>query len=95
MRKMFAWKFFEAIEKRRSIRKYSDKKVPAEVMNKAIDAALLAPNSSNMQTWQFHWVRTEAKKKIIGKSLFRSRCSNHSPRAFSCFSKASALEKDF
>jgi nitroreductase len=58
-------KFFEVIEKRRSIRKYSDKKVPTEVMNKALDAALLAPNSSNMQTWQFHWVRSEPKKKKL------------------------------
>lgn len=57
--------FFEAVRNRRSIRKYSDKKVPSEVMNKAIDAALVAPNSSNMQTWQFHWVRSEQKKKAL------------------------------
>jgi nitroreductase len=57
--------FFKVIEIRRSIRKYSEKKVPAEVMNKALDAALLAPNSSNMQTWQFHWVRTEKNKKNL------------------------------
>ncbi|MEQ1722618.1 MAG: nitroreductase family protein [Pseudobdellovibrio sp.] len=57
--------FFEVIQKRRSIRKYSEKKVPAEVMNKALDAALLAPNSSNMQTWQFHWVRSEENKKKL------------------------------
>ena len=57
--------FFEVVEKRRSVRKYSEKKVPTEVMNKAIDAALLAPNSSNMQTWQFHWVRTEKNKKDL------------------------------
>lgn len=62
--------FFEVLQKRRSIRKYSEKKVPAEVMNKALDAALLAPNSSNMQTWQFHWVRTEQKrKKMIAACL--------------------------
>jgi nitroreductase len=62
--------FFEVIKKRRSIRKYSEKKVPQDVMNKAIDAALLAPNSSNMQTWQFHWVRTEQNKtKLIAACL--------------------------
>lgn len=60
--------FFEVVQKRRSIRKYSDKKVPAEVMVKAIDTALLAPNSSNAQTWQFHWVRTEEKKKNLAKA---------------------------
>jgi nitroreductase len=54
--------FFEAVERRRSVRNYSDKKVPPEVVRKAIDAALLAPNSSNMQTWKIYWVRDEAKK---------------------------------
>ncbi|MBC7466560.1 MAG: nitroreductase family protein [Bdellovibrio sp.] len=62
--------FFEAVQKRRSVRKYSDKPVPEQVMNKALDAALLAPNSSNAQTWQFHWVRTPAlKKKMVDACL--------------------------
>lgn len=57
--------FFEAANSRRSIRNYSSKPVPADVINKAIDTALIAPNSSNAQTWQFHWVRTEQKKKDL------------------------------
>lgn len=62
--------FFEAVERRRSVRKYSDKPVPEQVMNKALDAALLAPNSSNVQTWQFHWVRsTASKKKLVDACL--------------------------
>ena len=57
--------FFEAVAKRRSIRKYTDEKVPEEVMQKAFDAAILAPNSSNTQTWDFFWVRSEDKKKKL------------------------------
>ena len=57
--------FFEVIKRRRSVRKYSEKPVPAEVIRKALDAALMAPNSSNMQTWQFHWVKTLAKRKAL------------------------------
>ena len=57
--------FFEAVSKRRSIRKYTDEKVPSEVMDRALDAALLAPNSSNTQTWDFHWVQSEEKKKKL------------------------------
>ncbi len=34
-------------------------------MQKAIDAALLAPNSSNMQTWDIYWVRSpEARERL-------------------------------
>lgn len=57
--------FFEAVERRRSIRKYTEKKVPAEVVEKALDAALLAPNSSNLQTWEFYWVQSAEKKSAL------------------------------
>jgi nitroreductase len=57
--------FFEAVSRRRSIRNYSDRSVPSDVVNRAIDAALLAPNSSNMQTWKIHWVRDQKKKREL------------------------------
>ncbi len=57
--------FFDVIHKRRSIRRYTDKKVPSEVIEKALEAALLAPNSSNAQVWDFYWVQSEDKKKKL------------------------------
>lgn len=56
---------FEAIQKRRSIRKYTDKKVPEAIIFKALEHATLAPNSSNAQTWDFYWVKTAEKKKQL------------------------------
>lgn len=65
--------FFDAVKTRRSIRKYTDKPVPAEVIERALDAALLAPNSSNLQTWEFFWVRDPAKKqKLVEACLGQS-----------------------
>lgn len=60
--------FFEVIQQRRSIRKYTTDAVPADVIQKALDAALLAPNSSNTQTWDFYWVKTPAKKEQLRKA---------------------------
>lgn len=57
--------FFEVIRRRRSVRKYTSTPVPPEVVRKAIEAALLAPNSSNMQTWRFCWVKSEDKKNSL------------------------------
>jgi nitroreductase len=57
--------FFDAVSRRRSIRNYSDRPVPPDVIQKAIDAALLAPNSSNMQTWDIYWVRSPEKKRAL------------------------------
>ena len=54
--------FFEAVEARRSVRKYRPEPVPREVIEKALQAALLAPNSSNLQPWEMYWVRSPDKK---------------------------------
>lgn len=57
--------FFEAINKRRSVRKYTSSPVPDDVIKKALDAAIKAPNSSNLQPWEFYWVKSPDKKTAI------------------------------
>lgn len=58
--------FFETVEKRRSIRRFTPQPIPIEFVEKALKAALLAPNSSNAQTWDFYWVQSaEAKAKLV------------------------------
>jgi len=54
--------FFEVVRARRSIRKFKSEPVPEAVIRQALDAAVLAPNSSNLQTWDFYWVRSSEKK---------------------------------
>ncbi|MBL7664439.1 MAG: nitroreductase family protein [Bacteriovoracaceae bacterium] len=62
--------FFETVEKRRSIRRFTEEVIPESVIEKALEAAVLAPNSSNTQTWDFYWVRTPDKKKKIAEYCF-------------------------
>ncbi|MBL7713955.1 MAG: nitroreductase family protein [Bdellovibrionales bacterium] len=69
--------FFEAVARRRSIRKFTDEVVPESVIEKALEAAVLAPNSSNVQTWDFYWVQTPEKKArlveaCLGQSAART-----------------------
>lgn len=65
--------FSEVICKRRSVRKFTDKKIPNEVIEKALDDALLAPNTSNIQPWEFYWVQSSDKKeKMIEACLGQS-----------------------
>ncbi len=60
-----AQEFRNIVENRRSIRKYSAEKVPDSVIEDCLDLALLAPNSSNLQAWEFYWVKSEEKKKAL------------------------------
>ncbi len=61
---------FDTINKRRSIRRFTEETVPEDVMNKALEMAVLAPNSSNTQTWDFYWVQSGDKKaKLVEACL--------------------------
>lgn len=58
--------FFQAVEKRRSIRQFMNEPVPELVIRRSLEAALKAPNSSNTQTWNFFWIRSaDHKKKAV------------------------------
>ncbi len=59
--------FQEIVSFRRSNRSFDPGvSVPEEVIKRALDQAVLSPNSSNMQLWSFHWIQSEAVlEKIV------------------------------
>lgn len=53
--------FDEILDKRRSVRIYDENAAFDEnVIRRGLERAILSPNSSNMQTWEFYWVKTQA-----------------------------------
>jgi iodotyrosine deiodinase len=57
--------FYENLNKRRSIREFSDESVPLEIIEKAILTAGTAPSGANLQPWRFVVIKdTEVKSKI-------------------------------
>ncbi|MDO7614082.1 MAG: nitroreductase family protein, partial [Crocinitomicaceae bacterium] len=57
---MFSEEFQKIVEFRRSNRAYnSEIDVEDEVIEKSIKRAILAPNSSNLQLWEFHWIKSQ------------------------------------
>ena len=44
---------FEAILQRRSIRKYTNQGIPAEMIEKMLKSAMYAPSAMNLQPWHF------------------------------------------
>tara|TARA_R110000868_G_scaffold204946_3_gene453142 strand:- start:8014 stop:8796 length:783 start_codon:yes stop_codon:yes gene_type:complete len=60
--------FDRIIRSRRSVRVYKDEAMPKEVLNRALDWALLAPTSSNLQCWEFHHVASEDKRQLLVKA---------------------------
>jgi nitroreductase len=64
---MYAKEFQEIVNFRRSNRAFdSSIEVPDDVIKKSLERAVLSPNSSNMQLWEFHWIKskTELEKYV-------------------------------
>jgi len=57
---------FEAIETRRSVRRYKPKPVPDEHLKQILEAARLAPSAGNRQPWRFVVVRRPELRKKLG-----------------------------
>lgn len=56
--------FDEIVNRRRSNRKFDTAvQVPEDVIQRSLERAILSPNSSNMQLWEFVWIRSEEMKK--------------------------------
>lgn len=57
--------FYSDIRRRRTIRQFSDRPVPREVIEKCLLAAGTAPNGANLQPWHFAVVTSPAIKRQI------------------------------
>jgi len=62
-------KVLEAIQKRRSVRKYKEDPIPEEALLRVLEAARLAPSGKNYQPWKFIIViNKELKEKLAQAS---------------------------
>jgi len=61
-------KVLEAIQKRRSVRKYKEDPIPEEVLLRVLEAARLAPSGKNFQPWKFIIVKDKALKKKLAEA---------------------------
>lgn len=70
--------FFELLKRRRTVREYSDRDVPFELIEKAIATSGTAPSGANMQPWRFVIVKDkEVKRRIREAAEKEERESYH------------------
>lgn len=59
---------FKAIHERRSIRKFEDKAIPKEALEKIAEALVWAPSAGNLQSRHFYFVTNEEKKRLLAEA---------------------------
>jgi len=71
--------FYEVIYTRRSVRSYSDKPIPREVLEKVLDAARVAPSGRNLQPWKFIVIDDEKIKRSLVPLCFHQEFIAEAP----------------
>lgn len=74
----------EAIEKRRSIRKFKSEPVPDEYINELLDAARLAPSGCNAQPWRFRIVKEKEQKLQLAEAAYKQMFIADAPVVLVC-----------
>lgn len=82
----------EAIEKRRSIRRYSSTPVPGELLNKLLEAARLAPSTSNTQSWKFKVVTDPGARRELREAAHGQKFVEQAPAIIACCMDFNAFE---
>lgn len=63
---MYTVEFDQIVQSRRSNRRFDPNvEVPDDVIKKSLERAILAPNSSNMQLWEFYWIKSDELKLAL------------------------------
>jgi nitroreductase len=60
--------FYSAVESRRTIRDFLPEPVPQDVLDRCLDAARLAPSSSNLQPWEFVIIRDPEARRLANSA---------------------------
>jgi nitroreductase len=74
----------EAIEQRRSIRKFKPDPVPDEYLSELLDAARLAPSGCNAQPWRFKVVKDAETRLRLANAAYDQSFISKAPVVFVC-----------
>ncbi len=85
--------FRKVIESRRSVRKFTDKAIPNEILDACLDLALLAPNSSNLQPWTFYVVQNNGKKKQLVKACLSQFSARTAAELIVCVARTDRIDE--
>lgn len=79
--------FRNVVNSRRSVRKFDDTPLPQEVIRDCLELAMRAPNSSNLQPWEFHVVRSPQIRKAMVPACFGQNAARTSQAMIVCVAR--------
>lgn len=71
--------FRKVVLTRRSIRRFTDEPIPDDIIEDCLDLAMLAPNSCNLQPWEFHVVREPGLRRRLAHACLDQNAARTAP----------------
>lgn len=89
------WKEFEkVIRSRRSVRMFTGEAIPEEIVQKCLDMALLAPNSSNLQPWEFYRVVSKDKRNLLVQACLGQSAARTAAELIVCVARIKTWKRN-
>lgn len=71
--------FRKVVKSRRSVRRFLPDPIPEAILDECLDLAMLAPNSSNLQPWEFYVVKSDEKRKQMVAACLGQNAAKTAP----------------
>jgi len=78
---------YEVIRTRKSVRDWTEKEVPEEILNRVLEAGRLAPSARNRQEWRFVVVQCSKTKKKLVEACRGQKFVGEAPVVIACCAK--------
>lgn len=85
--------FDKVLRSRRSVRVFKDEPIADSDIDKAIEHGLLAPNSSNLQPWEFFVVKTPKIKEELARYCFSQNGAKTASHLIVCVARTNTWKE--
>jgi len=79
--------FSSALQRRRSVRRYTTQPIAEQDMQDVLEAGVLAPSSSNLQPYELYWVRSPDKKDALVKACLSQSAARKATELVVCVAR--------
>jgi nitroreductase len=86
--------FYNLVHARRSVRVFLDTPNEDSVIEKCLELALLAPNSSNLQPWEFYWIKDRNKLEKLRNYCLGQSAARTAPTLIVAVAKTNTWDRN-
>tara|TARA_X000001036_G_scaffold237490_1_gene221570 strand:+ start:195 stop:965 length:771 start_codon:yes stop_codon:yes gene_type:complete len=86
--------FIKLINSRRSVRVFTDDIIDPNDLKECLDLAVLAPTSSNLQCWEFYWVKNKEKKEKLKEYCLSQSAATTAQELIVCVARIDTWKKN-